>query len=291
MLPAEIIDHSIRRLASEWGFVPCFAAELECYVVLPSITQEAMDAFWRPVSAWAAGLPVGLLRIEKERGHHQYELVFDKTEDPALLAESLRMLRQYTETHGERTGIQVQFDAKPHDDAPASGLHLHISLRDGNGDSVYLKSDEYISPALHHSLGGLCALTPFVMPILCPEPSGYTRFHDDSHMARTVSWGSNNRSCAIRIPYSPIMDDKRLEWRVPCADADPEKVLALMLLGIRAGMAERMEPPEQYYGIASRDERLEPLPLDPHAARLKMQGLPDGFAPLSAAMLEAWSHP
>lgn len=289
MLPADIIDHSLQRLASEWGFVPCLAAELECYVELPSVTQETMDAFWRPVSEWAAGLPVGLLRIEKERGHHQYELVFDKTEQLPLLVESVCALRQYVEAHGVRVGVKVQFDAKPYDDAPASGLHLHLSLRDGNGDSAYVKSDDYISPALHHSLGGLCMLTPHVMPVLCPVPSGYARFNDANHMARTVSWGSNNRSCAIRIPYSPIMDDKRLEWRVPCADADPEKVLALMLWGVTAGMAERMEPPEQYYGIASRDARLEPLPLDERTAQAKLQDLPGGFAPLSASILQAWS--
>ncbi len=214
--------------------------------------------------------------------------MFDKTEQPYALIGALRSLRRQVELHGKAEGVDVRFDAKPHADAPGSGLHIHISMRDGQGDSVFLKSDEYISPALHHSLGGLCAITPHVMPLLTPDEAGYTRFQDASHMARTVSWGSNNRSCAIRIPYSPIMDDKRLEWRVPCADADPEQVVALMLFAMTAGMDQRMQPPEQYYGVASRDVSLVPLPLDSASAKDAMHALPEGFMPLKADMLESW---
>ena len=285
MTPEAIIQHCLTRLREAYSFSPTLGAELELYVVLGDTMPATMDGFWRPIKE----AHPSLLRIEKERGDHQYELVFAHTSSAEALCVAVETVRVAVAQRAASLGVEASFAPRPFAGQPPSGLHLHLGLCNAEGESVFLKNDEYISPALHHALGGLCALSPHVMPLLCPTPEGFFRFEGADHIARNVSWGSNNRSCAIRIPYSPIMDDKRIEWRLPGADASVTQAMALMFMGVLAGLDHRMEPPPQYHGVASRDASLPLLPLTPEAAWDAMQALPSLFSPLTPEILSRWS--
>lgn len=286
MQPSELLTQSLSRLTG-YGFSPVLGAEIECYVQLGTRDVERLNGFFAPVleSARAASIP--LLRIEEEKGPMQFELVLGTFTDVCACIEAITTLKTIVEAQGCELSVPVSFAAKPVADAPGSGLHLHLHLMH-LGENAFHKSDEYISDPLYYALGGLCAITPYVMPLLCPAEVGFSRFSDKDFVARTASWGSNNRSCAVRIPYTPAWEDKRLEWRVPAADADPYQVAALMLHAVACGIDERMVPPAQSYGLAMKEADARHLPLSMEEALQEMGALPSAFSPLDADILRGW---
>lgn len=288
MLPSELASHALSRLAT-YGFSAVLGAEIECYVRLPERSVEHINLFFGPVIETVRHEGIALLRIEEERGPMQFELVLGTFEGYDGCVHALKRTRELIEERAGQLGIEASFAAKPYQDAQGSGLQFHLHLVH-EGENAFHKTDDYISDALHYALGGLCEITPHVMPVLCPSGQGYSRFHDKDHVPSTVSWGSNNRSCALRIPYTPAWEDKRIEWRVPSADADPAMVAALMLHAVASGIDERMAPPLQTYGIASKEKDAISLPLTLEDALMHAALLPAGFTPLLASDILEWSN-
>jgi glutamine synthetase len=223
------------------------AAEVECYVMLEEESSAAMDAFFVPVSQQFAQQSLPILRIEKERGLHQYEIV-TQVMPPQQLADTLNAIRQTIEAEGVRQHVAVHFTAKPFLDQPSSGLHLHLHLADENGINAYHKTETWTSDLLRWSLGGLLAALPEHLPIFFPQTTDYARLNDRDHVPKIYGWGVNNRYCALRIPADPDPYHKRIEHRVACANADPDASIAAMLDAVIEGITHHIEPPAQEYG-------------------------------------------
>lgn len=238
-------------LQSEFGLTPIVAAEIECYVLLPDESQQSMDMFWQPVHKAFLHEGVPVLRIEKERGYSQYEIITAMTETPLQQAHALARIKSIIEKYGARTNTEVSFAAKPFAQQPSSGLHLHVHLSDMNGINAYHKREEWMSDALRWSLGGLLANMANDMPIFFPTIEDHARLSDDDHVPKIFGWGVNNRYCALRIPAYPDPYDKRIEHRLACANADPYAAIGAVLGGIVRGLRERIEPSAQEYGKRS----------------------------------------
>lgn len=223
------------------------AAEIECYVLLADDRGETLDAFWGPVKQALDEAGVMLLRIEKEKGDHQYELITQIT-TPERLAAWLTTIRDTIIAHANRADLRATFAAKPFEDQPGSGLHLHLHLADAEGINAYQKTEEWTSDALRWSLGGLLADLPNRLATFCPGEHDLWRFDDADHVPKLAGWGVNNRYCALRIPANEDPYSKRIEHRVPSAEADPAAAITAMLEGVLLGLREKIEPPPQEYG-------------------------------------------
>jgi glutamine synthetase len=235
------LEYSLKQ---QHGAIPVMGAELECYVTL---VPEQVEAFWQAVShaLEAAGMP--WQRIEKERGTHQYELIFPPVA-PARLAAILAAAKQAVEAEARARSVSCSFAARPFSGEPSSGLHIHLHLEDAAGNYLYHKSDDEMSEALAFSLGGLLAGMAQDMAIFCPSAESFTRFEDKDHVPRTFSWGVNNRYAALRIPAERNPYRKRIEHRMAGADADPESVITAILRRVLEGLEQGTAPPPQEYG-------------------------------------------
>ena len=234
-------------LLDEFGLLAVMAAEIECYVMLADDSAERIDRFWEPVEKafHHEGLPI--IRIERERGYNQYEVVTNVMA-PAMLVHTLTRVRAIIEKYAARNHVAVSFAGKPFVDQPSSGMHIHLHLSDREGINSYHKTEEWTSDTLRYSLGGLLDVMAYQMPIYFPEITDYARLNDADHVPKIFGWGVNNRYCALRIPSHPDMYDKRIEHRVPCANANPELVISAMLAGVLHGLRDKIEPPAQQYG-------------------------------------------
>lgn len=243
MQPSESED----ILLNEFALTPVMAAEIECYVMLADESPARMDAFWVPVEKAFRheGLPI--LRIEKERGLNQYEVI-THIATPRETIRALSSIRTIVEKYAARMHIEASFAAKPFAEQPSSGLHIHTHLADGQGVNVFHKTEEWTSDYLRHSLAGLLSTMQEQMPVFFPNPEDYARLDDADHVPKIFGWGVNNRYCALRIPADPDFYNKRIEHRVPCANADPEAVVAAILEGMVHGLRARIEPPVQEHG-------------------------------------------
>lgn len=241
------MQSALDALWNEFGLRPVIGAEVECYALLPGDDVAAMDAFWGPIDRDLRAAGVGLIRIEKESGDHQYELV-TSIASAELQAQWLTAIRARVEAQGVADGVRVTFAAKAFEDQPASGMHLHLHLADGEGLNAFHKTEEWTADALRWSLGGLLEKLPEQLPVFCPGEYSIYRFDDADHVPKLAGWGVNNRYCALRIPALEDPYDKRIEHRVPGADADPHAAIHALLEGVLHGLRNKVEPPPQEYG-------------------------------------------
>jgi len=177
---------------------------------------------------------------ETERGPDQYEVSFLPSPDIGRsIRDTGRFKELMEEVFGPR-GIQANFKAKPQKDKPGSGLHVHVHLEDKAGQNVFYREGEEFSSQLLHAIGGLLALMNPCMSVFAPHPESYERFLHTvnaylvcptaSNVPATVSWGTNNRTVAVRLPPKPARE-RHIEHRVSGSDADVAKVIAAILAG------------------------------------------------------------
>lgn len=246
-MTAPSINELCQQLQNEFGLTPILAAELECYVLLEEESQRVMDLFWSPIEKAFRHEALPIMRIEKERGFHQYEIITGLM-TAEHLARTLSSIRSIIEKYATRFGVAASFAAKPYSDQPSSGMHIHLHLADADGINAYHKTEEWTSDVLRWSIGGLLKRMAGDMPVFFPNIEDYVRLADADHVPKIFGWGVNNRYCALRIPADPDPYNKRIEHRVPCASADPRAVVTVMLQGVLEGLREQTEPPAQEYG-------------------------------------------
>ncbi len=201
------------------------------------------------ISEFCHKASIPLASVEAERGPDQFEIALHPTDDiERLINDTARfkiLLAECFTSHG----ALADFSAKPLPASPGSGLHMHVHLEDAKGN-VFFREGEKFSPLLLHAVGGLLDLMNPCMPIFAPWEISYERFTAQSNAPTTVSWGTNNRTVAVRLPTKPA-SDKHLEHRVAGSDADTGDVIAAILAGIHYGLAHHCQPSEPVYGDAA----------------------------------------
>jgi len=253
----------------DMGLRPVMATELEFYLVehdgerfqpkLPRIPgsgqpqtglQYAMmedlyeiDDFLADLDAicLAQNIPAGAALSEFSPG--QFEVNLHHVDDPLLACDHAVLLKRAVKAAASRNGLGATFMAKPFAETAGSGLHLHVSLLDANGENIFAghSRDGAFSDSLRHAVGGLGALMAESMAIFAPNGNSYRRHAPGNYVPASPTWGVNHRGVAMRIPLSGP-ENTRIEHRVAGADANPYLVVAAILAGIHHGLEQRCEP-------------------------------------------------
>ncbi len=239
-----------QRLWQDFALKPVIATEIEFYLhgvndklapaeVIESIRRECKKS--------------GLLlaSVEQERGPDQYEIALQPSADLVQIAEDTERFKALIATAFPHA--QTDFSAKPLSDKPGSGLHVHVHLEDADGRNVFFREEEEWSPSLLHAIGGLLFLMNPCMKFFAPSEQSYARFTRDSNAPTTISWGTNNRTVAIRLPTKPL-HHKHIEHRVSGSDANVEQVITAILAGVYYGLQHKSNPGEPIYGDASHSQ-------------------------------------
>lgn len=240
------------------------AAELEFY--LHGMDEKAATELLGEFSAQAAAQQIPLEKTEKERGDGQYEIAL-RPDSPIATADAVARCKVLLDTLADAKGGEADFSAKPKPDQPPSGLHFHLHLQNEEGENIYSKNGDVLSPPLSQSLAGLLALMSETMLAFAPDEASYARFTPKGQTPTTVSWGGNNRTVALRLPDSGAQ--KRIEHRVAGADANPYLALAAIIAGIIYGLdcALPLSSPQIYGDATLPSYGLAPLPHSKAQAR------------------------
>lgn len=229
-------------------YVPVIATEIEFYL-FGSDSHDLAD-FWSAVRSACEAAGIAIFKIEKERGCEQHEVSLVHSRDVAKIIADTEQLKTII-THSAAThDMQASFAAKPLQNDHGSGLHVHVHLEDAAGKNLYWKKDDVMGDALTHSIAGLLEKLPQDLPIFVSTEESKKRFVAGSNAPTTISWGANNRTCAIRLP-DKAWNNKHIEHRVAGADADVGAVVTAILAGIEYGIKNKLMPPPQIYGDAS----------------------------------------
>ena len=141
-------------------------------------------------------------------------------------------------------------------------MHIHQSVVDSEtGKNIFSTATGRESSVFRSYVAGLIRLLPQVMPLFAPNVNSFRRMRPDTGAPINVQWGTDNRSCGLRIPISDA-NNRRVENRLPGADSNPYLAIAASLICGYVGMVERMQPPKQITGNAYSRARTLPRTLE-----------------------------
>ena len=138
-------------------------------------------------------------------------------------------------------GMQACFMAKPFDDLAGTGMHMHVSLADAQGNNLFASIDPAGTPLLRQAVGGMLASLLDSLLLFCPNANSYRRFQANSYAPLAPTWGVDNRTVSLRVPGGQA-GTRHVEHRICGADANPYLAAAAILAGIHRGIGDRLDP-------------------------------------------------
>jgi glutamine synthetase len=158
-------------------------------------------------------------------------------------------------------GLRASFLAKTMPGEEGSSGHVHMSLWTGesNAFAASTPADEIPTP-FGSAVAGLLQHLPAASLLLNPTVNSYKRLVPGWFAPINVSWGYENRSCAVRAIRSVRPELWRFECRRPGADANPYLALAGITAAAGDGIRRALKPPAPVEGDAYSRADLPELP-------------------------------
>jgi len=273
--PREVLRRVVQRFADK-GLTPVVAIELEFYLfdrlpgpdgrpqtaVNPNTgarngsTQvyymEDLDdhrGFIDAVSAACRAQDIPADTAVAEYAPGQFEINLKHRADAVLACDEAVLLKRSIKAVAQSQGLQASFMAKPHVDQAGSGLHVHVSVLDRDGNNIFASSEAAPADTLKHAIGGLQRSARDTMLLFAPHANSYRRYVLNAFVPLGDTWGFNNRTVAMRIPHSDA-NNTRIEHRIAGADANVYLACAAVLAGMLHGLEQRFDPGPPIVGNA-----------------------------------------
>ncbi|MFO7299533.1 MAG: glutamine synthetase family protein [Actinomycetes bacterium] len=190
--------------------------------------------------------------IPVEHSHHevapsQHEIIVRYT-DALTMADNIMTSRLTIKEIALRHGIYATFMPKPLEDYDGSGMHLHLSLFEGDTNAFWEPGSQgELSKVGKAFVAGLLRHAPEITAITNQWVNSYKRLVSGYDAPVWISWARNNQSALVRVPT--VKKNKpasvRVEYRAPDAACNPYLALSVLLAAGLKGIKEGYElPPE-----------------------------------------------
>lgn len=185
--------------------------------------------------------------FEIEAAHHevapgQHEIDF-KYMEALKTADNIMTFRIVVRTVARRHGLHATFMPKPIFGINGSGMHMHISLFNGNQNAFYdADKEDGLSDVCRHFIAGILKHAPAIAAITGPTVNSYKRLVPGYEAPVYIAWSHRNRSPLIRIPAKRGMST-RLEVRSPDPSCNPYLGMTVLLKAGLEGIRLKLEPP------------------------------------------------
>jgi glutamine synthetase len=190
------------------------------------------------------------LGCEVETQHHEVatagqaeiDLRFDTM---VTMADKLLIYKYVVRNVARKYGKTVTFMPKPVFNDNGSGMHVHMSL--WNGDTPLFAGNGYagLSETALHYIGGILKHAPAILAFSNPTTNSYKRLVPGFEAPVNLAYSQRNRSAAVRIPmYSPSPKSKRIEFRCPDPTCNPYLAFSAMMMAGLDGIENKIDPGE-----------------------------------------------
>jgi glutamine synthetase len=210
-----------------------------------------------------AGLDV--YQIDHEDANGQFEINYTYA-DCMKSADDYIMFKMAASEIANQMGMICSFMPKPFSNRPGNGMHMHMSIGDGKKSLFHDDSDKTghgLSKLAYHFMAGILAHAPALTALAAPTVNSYKRLVVGRSLTGAtwapayISYGNNNRSTMVRIPYG------RLELRLPDGACNPYLVTAAVIAAGLDGVKRELDA-----GPGTKDNLYEYSP-----AQLKQHGI------------------
>jgi glutamine synthetase len=268
--PRTILKKQLAR-AAELGFVALAGTELE-FILFEDTYEAAWNAGYTGLTPanqynvdysilgttrvepllreirnamYAAGMNVEGAKGECNLGQQEIGFLYDEA---LVTADNHAVYKTAAKEIAAAHGKSLTFMAK-YDQREGNSCHIHLSLRGQDDSTVFWDESTGGRTALydHFVAGVLATMTDFTL-LYAPNVNSYKRFADGSFAPTAIAWGSDNRTCAVRLVGHGA--SARMENRLPGGDVNPYLALAAMLAGGLHGIENELELGPELVGNA-----------------------------------------
>ena len=190
--------------------------------------------------------------IPIEHSHHevapsQHEIIARYT-DALTMADNIMTSRLTVKEVALQHGIYATFMPKPLEDFDGSGMHLHLSLFEGDVNAFYEPGTPGdLSKVGQAFIAGLLRHAAEITAVTNQWVNSYKRLVAGFDAPIYISWARNNQSALVRVPSvkKGKPSSVRVEYRAADAACNPYLALSVILAAGLAGIREGYElPPE-----------------------------------------------
>ena len=262
--PRAILRRQLDRLA-ERGWTAFAATELE-FIIFRDTYEQAWHKATRAsspatstTSTTRCSAPsrleplIGRIRREMAGGLHvenskgecnfgQHEINF-RYGSALHAADTHAIYKNGAKEIAAQEGMAITFMAK-YDEREGNSCHIHLSLRGEDGTPVFAEPPELFDPFVAGQLACLRELTL----LYAPNVNSYKRYAEGSFAPTAVAWGSDNRTCSMRVVGQGR--SLRVENRLPGGDVNPYLALAAMIAAGLHGIENELELEPVFEGNA-----------------------------------------
>jgi glutamine synthetase len=295
MVLADVVEHdgspvepsprqiliAVYEKAREMGFTPFAASELEFYlykesyaeawekgyndltptipyildyhILATTMDEQYLGAIRRGMQG--AGIPVEFSKGEAWYGQHEVNFRYA---DAVTAADRHTIYKNGVKEIAFLNDISASFMAKPSEKDIGSSCHMHQSLVGDDGKSAFVDDDGEETDTFRHFLGGMRNHVRELALFIAPAVNSYKRYAAESWAPTSVSWGRDNRTCGFRIVGHG--QSRRIECRIPGADANPYLAFAALLAAGLDGIEKGTDPGPELKGNAYEAAEAEPFP-------------------------------
>jgi len=214
------------------------------------------DPLFEDIYDYCEAQDIGIDSLIHEEGVAQVEMNFNHG-NPVALADQTFLFKRTVRQAALRHDIYATFMAKPYEQEPGSAMHIHQSVVDTQrGKSLFSTKGGKDTRLFLAHIAGLQKHLPAAMPLIAPFVNSYRRLVRFLSAPINTHWGHENRTVGLRVPVSDVQN-RRIENRVPGADANPYLAIAASLACGYLGMIENLSPTKAMEGNAYESTRYQ----------------------------------
>ncbi|MEO8039415.1 MAG: type III glutamate--ammonia ligase [Betaproteobacteria bacterium] len=190
---------------------------------------------------------IDVYQIDHEDANGQFEVNFTYA-DAMTTADRHIFLKMATSEIANQLGLVATFMPKPFSNRTGSGAHFHLSMGNAKTKNLFFDAKDKrglgLSTMGYHFMGGLLHHARGLTAICAPTVNSYKRLVVGRALSGAtwapayISYGDNNRTCMVRIPYG------RLEMRLPDGAVNPYLASAAIIAAGMDGVEKKLDPGE-----------------------------------------------
>ncbi len=191
------------------------------------------------------GIPVELSHHEVSPSQHELDLRYT---DALTMADSLMTTRLAVKEVAIEAGIYATFMPKPLEAVDGSGLHLHLSLFEGDQNAFHEPGGEYgLSKVGRGFIAGLLTHAREITAVTNQWVNSYKRLVPGFDAPTSIAWARNNQSALVRVPTPKAgkPTSTRIEYRSPDPACNPYLTFSVILAAGLAGITGGYDLPEE----------------------------------------------
>lgn len=210
---------------------------------------DAFDRFFTDLYDACEAMDIDADTAISEAGPGQFEVNLLHSDDVLKVADDTWLFKMLVKGLARRHGFAGSFMAKPYDNWPGNGMHMHFSITDDEGRNLFDNGTHEGSPLLMNAVAGCLQAMPGSTILLAPHANSFERMVPEQHAPNGICWAYENRTSAIRIP-SGSRRARRIEHRVAGGDINPYLMMAGVLGAALIGIEDGLTPPPPITGNA-----------------------------------------